>query len=533
MELPTVEQFDDSSHPSPRGSGRRAVLAGAGLAAGAGLLPELAEVAEARSAHHHGAPLMSTQALHLVGRFSYGVTPALAREVARHGGARGWFEWQLDPHQVADHDGSAVDSWFPHLRWSPSKVAAESDSGRVGGWEVMTDYQNWLLLRRMRSQQQVQEVMTEFWENHFNVPVGADGVYTWRVRYGHMIRQHALESFESLLQAASVHPAMGMYLGNAVSDKHHPNENQGRELLELHTVGLGAGYDEHDVVDSARILTGWRVDMWDTWQHFYDPGSHYRGHVRVLGFHSKNQGHSKKDGIKLTRDYLRYLAHHPATAEHIATKLATAFVSDQPPRGLVKHLARVYRAHGTQIKPVLRALVDSREFQQSVGQVIRDPENDLVATYRLMGVHVAKPHTSDRAANELAWQAQGMGQMPMAWPAPNGRPIVGAAWSSPSRVMGSMSTHYSMANGWWPNKGIHYPKPESWLPGKSVRFDHLVDHMSQRILQRHASATLHKACKQAVAVAGHEQITMDHPVMQWMFGRLLTTFFDSPDFLRR
>ena len=139
----------------------------------------------------------------------------------------------------------------------------------------MSDYQNSLLLRRMNSQRQVLETMAEFWENHFNVPVSADGVYTWRMRYGNAIRARALGSFESLLQAVSVHPAMGMYLGNAVSDKEHPNENQGRELLELHTVGLGAGYSEAMVVDSARILTGWRVDMWDTWAAFYDAGSHY------------------------------------------------------------------------------------------------------------------------------------------------------------------------------------------------------------------------------------------------------------------
>ena len=170
----------------------------------------------------------------------------------------------------------------------------------------------------MKSQRQVLETMAEFWENHFNVPVSADGVYTWRSRYGNAIRARALGSFESLLQAVSVHPAMGMYLGNAVSDKEHPNENQGRELLELHTVGLEAGYSEAMVVDSARILTGWRVDMWDTWAAFYDRARHYTSRSRVLGFHSKN--HST-DGRKVTRDYLRYLAHHPSTAQHIAGKL--------------------------------------------------------------------------------------------------------------------------------------------------------------------------------------------------------------------
>lgn len=516
---------DTAGHPTAR----RTVLAGAGLAAGAVAATGLEGSAYA-AAHHPGTTLLSTQARHLVGRFSYGVTPALAKQVKAHGGAQAWFEWQLTPEHVKDRAGDALDSWFPHLKWSPAKVAAENDSGRVGGWTVMSDYQNSLLLRRMNSQRQVLETMAEFWENHFNVPVSADGVYTWRVRYGQVIRARALSSFESLLQAVSVHPAMGMYLGNAVSDKKHPNENQGRELLELHTVGLGAGYSEAMVVDSARILTGWRVDMWDTWAAFYDAGSHYNKPVRVLGFHSKNRS---SNGRQVTRDYLRYLAHHPSTAQHIAGKLATAFVSDAPSKALVNHLAKVYLQHGTQIKPVLRALVASTEFRHSVGAKIRDPENDLVATYRLMNVRVAKPKIQDRAAHQLIWQASSMGMMPMSWPAPNGQPIVGAAWASPSRVMGSMSTHYSMSGGWWPNKGIHYPTPTSWLPKPSTRFDHLVDHMAQRILQRHASDTLQKACREAVAVKAHDYIDKDHPVMQWMFARLLTTFFDSPDFLRR
>ena len=90
-----------------------------------------------------------------------------------------------------------------------------------------------------------------------------------------------------------------------------------------------------------------------------------------------------------------------------------------------------------------------------------------------------------------------------------------------------------MAGGWWPSQGVHYPGPTSWLPQPSTRFDHLVDHMAQRILHRHASDSLQKACREAVSVKGHDQIDNDHPVMLWMFPRLLTTFFDSPDFLRR
>jgi len=507
---------------------RRTVLTGAGAAAATALAAPLA--AEAAEATRSTSGLLDKQSRHLVGRFSYGVTPALAKQVRSRGGAHDWFEWQLQPGRIKDHAGDALLGWYPRMRWSPGRTVTETDAGNVGGWEIMVDYQNWLLMRRMVSQRQLLEIMTEFWETHFNVPIFADGVYTWRTHYGRMIRSRALGSFESLLQAVSVHPAMGIYLGNAVSDAEHPNENQGRELLELHTVGLGAGYAERDVVSSARILTGWQVDEWDTWRAGYNEMAHWTGRVRVLDFHSKN---ASSDGRKVTRDYLRYLAHHPSTASHLAQKLAVAFVSDDPPRSLVKRLAHVYLAHGTQIRPVLRALVSSAEFRHSVGAKLRDPESDLVATYRLMGVRVAKPTTDDRAAHQLVWQASGIGMEPMAWPAPNGRPIVGAAWASPSRVMGSMEVHYTMSGGWWPSKGIHYPSYTSWLPQPSMRFDRLVDHMAQRILHRTADDRLQQACRQAVDTGAHEQITTDHPVMRWLFPRLLTTFFDSPDFFRR
>jgi uncharacterized protein (DUF1800 family) len=371
--------------------------------------------------------------------------------------------------------------------------------------------------------------MTEFWENHFHVPVYADGVFTWRKRYGDVIRARALDSFESLLVATATHPAMGMYLGNAVSDKTHPNENQGRELLELHTVGVG-NYTENDVKSSARILTGYQVDMWDTWSAGYNELAHWTGPVTVGSFHDANRS---SDGQPVTTRYLHYLAHHPDTAHRIATKLATVFVHDDPPRSLVNHLARVYLAHGTRITPVLRTLVDSRAFKSAVDAKVRDPEGDVVATYRALGITVKKPTVRDSAPHQIIWQAGTIGQGVGEWPRPDGQPVDDRSWASPSRMLGSLSTHYVLSGGWWPTEDIHYRKPKSWLPKASVRFDVLVDHMSQQILHRHSSSTLLKACCQAVDAKPGTVVDQDHPVLRWLFPRLLTTFLDSPAHFRR
>jgi uncharacterized protein (DUF1800 family) len=270
-----------------------------------------------------------------VTRFSYGLNPTLAHQVRKAGGGHAWFERQLRPSTIADGDAAKVDTWWPELRFSPTKLWQRQIQQVQGGWEVMANYQRRALQRRLRTNRPVLEMMSEFWENHLNVPVNGDAQFTYRAAYGDMIRKHALGRFSDLLVHAITHPAMLIYLDQATSTKAHPNENLGRELLECHTVGRGH-YTEDHVKASARILTGYTVDMWDTWQALYNPEEHWRGTVKVMGFKDSNK---KKDGQKLTRRYLDYLAHHPDTARRIAWKLATKFVRDDPSSALVGHLA--------------------------------------------------------------------------------------------------------------------------------------------------------------------------------------------------
>ncbi len=268
---------------------------------------------------------------HLMRRFSYGVTPAMVGDVFAAGGARAWFDKQLDVGSVPDTRASTLRSWWPSLNRTPAQLWQRQLDGTEGGWAVMQDLQRYQIARRMISQRQVHEVMSEFWQHHLNVPVDGDGVFTHRVSYDETVREHALGSFADLLYATTTHPAMGIYLDNAVSTATNPNENLGRELLELHTVGRGS-YGEEDVKASARILTGWRVDLWRTWEPTYALADHWTGPVRVMGFTDPNQPRTAAEAKALTRRYTDYLAHHPRTAQRIALKLALKFVSDTPPR---------------------------------------------------------------------------------------------------------------------------------------------------------------------------------------------------------
>jgi hypothetical protein len=501
---------------------RRALVGGA-------VAVSAAAVATAAPAAYAGSGLLTGNARHLVTRFSYGLTRSLARDVRRAGSAGAWFEKQLRPGSISDGYAKKVDEWWPELTYSPAKLWQRQINGTQGGWEVMANYQRRALVRRMRTNRPVLELMTEFWENHFNVPVNGDAQFTYRASYGDLIRKRALGRFSDLLQGVITHPAMLIYLDQATSTKEHPNENLGRELLECHTVGRGS-YTEDHVKSSARILTGYTVDMWDSWQALYNPEEHWRGPVRVMGFKDAN---GKKDGRDLTRRYLRYLAHHPATARRIARKLAVKFVKDQPSTTLVNHLAKVYLRHDTAIAPVLRALVASQEFKRSAGDKVRDPGEDIVATYRALGVRLDQPKTEDAGVNALLWQAGSMGAYPLAWPRPDGQPIDNQSWSSPARLMASLEVHYTLSGGWWPTVGTHYREPAGWLPRAKLPFAELVDHLSRELLHRRASDRLLEACCDATGCRPRESIDADHGLVRWGMPRLLTTFLDSPEFLSR
>ena len=228
---------------------------------------------------------------------------------------------------------SSIDSWFPDLRRTPAQKQATDTARTKLPWQYGMDLANWSVLRRIYTERPVLETMVDFWSNHLHVSTGDERVYTHHATYNQMIRQHALGRFEDLLVASATHPAMSLYLDNWRSTRGAPNENQGRELLELHTVGTASGYTEDMVKDSAKLLSGYSV-RWDgDVEGFYDTANHTTGPVTVLGFTHPN---NDADGRPAAEAYLRYLANHPATARVVATRLAVRFVGDQPSPALTR-----------------------------------------------------------------------------------------------------------------------------------------------------------------------------------------------------
>lgn len=466
----------------------------------------------------------------MMSRLSWGLSADTWEQLRESGGAKAWFEDQLDPSRIPDPQGAMFDRWYPDRMRTAAKKWQTVYAETKFQWDYAVDLANWSLLRRSRSTRQLLEVMTDFWSNHLHIPAIHDLAWCWRNHYDLMLRRKALGRFDDLLASATLHPSMLLYLSNYESTKEAPNENHGRELLELHTVGRDGGYTETMVKDSARILTGYTVNAWEDWRPRYDSSVHATGTVRVLDFHAANRD---RDGRKVAERYLHYLAHHPATARTIATKLACRFVSDHPSAGLVNQLAKRYLASGTNITATLQALVEHPEFASSIGTKVRNPIEDFVATVRVLGVKAKRP-TPDGwpFASAQIWMCQG--QYPFQWPRPDGIPQTNAAWSSASQVLGSLDLHYSMSGGWIGDEGsVDYRSYRSWLPSDRLPFDALVDHLSRTLLARPSTERLLKAACQATGVDARESITEDHAIARWLMPRLLTAVLDTPAHMSR
>jgi uncharacterized protein (DUF1800 family) len=392
----------------------------------------------------------SDPVIHLLRRATFGPTPALVDEVHAVG-IDAWLDAQMAPAAAgpATAAGDELDAIERALPLAGLDAAGVRAAIPPSSWDAGVQYCQATLARQIWSGRHLHEVMADFWANHLNVTI-PDNV-SWDVGGPYqedVIRRHALGSFTDMLLAAMQHPAMLRYLTNVRSSRDAMNENLGRELLELHTVGVASGYSEVDVRNSAQILTGRTVaderGPGPEGTFVFDPALHWTGPVQVLDFTHPNA--TAEGGLEVGDLYLRHLAAHPSTARTIAYKLAVRFVADVPPPTLVDRLATAYLESATAIVPVLQTLFRSAEFWAAVGQKTRRPLDNVVASVRVLGVRPgADPALAVRS---LEWWTHRTGQPPLAWPAPDGYPDVHAAWRSASGVLATWNCHKDLVQGW-------------------------------------------------------------------------------------
>ncbi len=321
--------------------------------------------------------------------------------------------------------------------------------------------------RALESPRQLEEVMVDFWFNHFNVYQGKNYLRVLVGYYEHFaIRPFAMGRFRDLLVATAHHPAMLYYLDNWASVGPRAdgvrglNENYARELMELHTLGVDGPYTQRDVTELARMLTGWtllplrpqRADIpavelvppgrADAMPGFwFNQRVHDRGEKQWLGQTIRPQGKAEGDQA------LEQLARHPATARHIARKLVMYFVSDQPDAALVDKLAQVFIAEDGQIVPVLRALFASDAFwaRENVAGKFKTPYHYALSTLRAGGVSLE----STQAVIALAGQLAVQGMQLFGCATPDGYKNTEAAWLNPDGMSKRINFAAQVAGGRW------------------------------------------------------------------------------------
>ena len=355
---------------------------------------------------------------------------------------------------------------------------------------VVNELQSSRVARAVASERQLHEVMTDFWHNHFSVfaQKGQAEPYYIIDFDRNVIRPRALGKFRDLLGAVAQSPAMLFYLDNArsMADSGRPtltvdgrpriirpadpararargrgappmpaqpvqrrrpglNENYGRELLELHTLGVDGGYTQQDVIDVARAFTGWSIRTPQQGSGFiFRPQVHDAGEKTVLG-HKLAAGRGMQDG----EDVLDILARHPATARFIATKIARRFVSDVPPKALVDRAAAVFSRTDGDIREVLRTVITSPEFysRQAFRSKVKSPFEVVVSTARALN---AEPDSSPRTAQAIAF----LGQPVFGHQAPNGWPETGEPWMNTGAILNRINFGMAAAAGRLPGTSV-------------------------------------------------------------------------------
>ncbi|KRF43042.1 hypothetical protein ASH01_14515 [Terrabacter sp. Soil811] len=526
------------ARPSAAAPARRRVLSG--LGGGAALAVATATTASAAPTSAAGAPATATPAvmaaavttdpvLHLLRRATFGPTPALVAEV-RTTGTTAWLDAQLAPlTKVPDTAMDTMLGRWTRLGWKTWEVRERLEGGDT--WTVMMDLVEAHLARALFSRRQLLETVVDFWTNHLVVPVPSSEVWdSSHLFQRDVIRKHALGKYSDMLNAAARHPSMLKVLDNADSTKKAPNENYGRELLELHTVGVGK-FTEADVKMSALALTGLSVDS-ESGLYYYRPNRRHVGTVKVLGWSDPNA--TPENGSAVATLYLNYLANHPATANRIATKLVTRYVSDTPPATLVTKLAQVYLANGTAIAPVLRALFLSPEFVASAGQKIRTPYEDALASCRILGL-TPEPVPAAGVTSDLRglfWQMGTFGQAPMGWPAPNGYPDVAAAWNGASSTLNRWNFHLGLA-GNWTLKAMKRPDVTTLVPTPlPTTYAALVDALAAKLLITLTTAQRDAICR-FVDHAPGDALKAGAAAVTWRLPSIVALLLDSPNFATR
>ncbi|HJL04831.1 MAG TPA: DUF1800 domain-containing protein [Polyangiaceae bacterium LLY-WYZ-15_(1-7)] len=364
----------------------------------------------------------------LLDRAAFGPRPGDVPRVDADPGA--WLEAQLHPERLDDAACAlrlaGLDAW--HL---PTELTAE-----LRPVHLERQLAAHAVLRATYSRRQLQEVLATTWADHFHVSTGKDGCPgLLPAHLRDAIRPHVLGRFADLLRAATLSPAMLVYLDGRANTADAPNENHARELLELHALGVDGGYTQRDVMELARALTGWTVRAprerrgpGAVGALRFDPARHDGGPKTLLG-RRLPAGGGRRD---LDRA-LGILVAHPSCARHVARRLVRALAGAPAPPALLEAATRAFRASGGDLRRTTRAVLAHPGLVDTRGAVLARPFRFVVSALRATGA-------ATRADGDVLLHLEAMGQRPHRHPTPDGYPLEARPW------LGSLSARWRFAH---------------------------------------------------------------------------------------
>lgn len=451
-------------------------------------------------------------AAHLVSRFTYGASPGQVEEVVKHG-LENWFEKQLEgghddkslnqrlgEYEILSMTNSEIVNTYRKnaqvlkMAFADGAITKDSSNKSKGAYrdelkaymikqgikperELVRQFVNQKILRAVYSEDQLHEVMTDFWFNHFNVSFTKRTAAPFIPNYERdVIRPNVLGEFETLLLSIARSPAMLFYLDNfssSVEDDDSSNkpkkrarglnENYAREVMELHTLGVDGGYTQADVTNAARVLTGWTVypmgeqgyggavkklvdnlgeekmkarGFVHDGDFLFTPNRHDKSRKQVLGREfSGERGY--EEGVEL----LKMLAHHESTAKFISRKLAVRFVSETPPEALIDRMAKTFQKGNGNIRKVLITMVSSPEFwaKEALRSKTKSPMEVVISSIRALDAEVKQPY-------QLYTWISRMGQPLYFYQAPTGFPDRDQYWINTGALLNRMNFGLALAD---------------------------------------------------------------------------------------
>lgn len=452
-------------------------------------------------------------------KMAYGPTPDLVAHIQSLAGATdnekilSFIDEQLNPSLI---DDSAVDVQLTHGYQTLNKTRMQlfqEHYRRPDGVDIPWDYHVLpgfetycaTSVRGTQSKRQLLEMMADFWHNHFNVYMDADGIPSMFVHYDRdIIRPDALGNFRIMLEGITKATCMLDYLGNAYNHKDAPNENYAREILELHTIsaenyfghmnpadvpldaqGRKTGYVEADVVEMARALTGWSYSGADweanaTGEFLYRDSWHDKGDKVVMGnTYSFNAATPESDVLEI----LDYLAEHPATNEFLAKKLCKRFISDNPSQTIIDAVKTTLHDNwqaSNQIQLAMETLLKSNDFLTTWGEKIKRPFERVISSMRQIGYSYDFDPTLNMTSDHF-WAFYNSGHMPFYWTSPNGYPDEKKDWLGSSSMMATWR-YIQMISQWHVDYDENLPNFNNILAITLAQFPNPLDRTANNIV---------------------------------------------------